>query len=142
MKIIFLDVDGVLNCTSRWKGGSGKHLDAECLANLKKIVDETQCKIVVSSTWRILHETMADLLDALEKIGLKEFVIGKTPKGGQERVNQITEWLMYCRNDVESFAILDDDSDASDGKNFFKINGRVGLTADDAAAIIKHLNKG
>lgn len=49
MKIIFLDVDGVLNSIEdrfSWTIETDKHLEI-----LKYIVDKTNAKIVVSSSW-------------------------------------------------------------------------------------------
>lgn len=46
MKVIFLDIDGVLNYMG------SQLIDANCLANLKFIVKETGAKIVLISTWK------------------------------------------------------------------------------------------
>ena len=48
IKILFLDVDGVLN-----KLGSFIELNKTLILRLKKIIHETQCKIVLSSDWRL-----------------------------------------------------------------------------------------
>ena len=60
MKIVFLDVDGVLNCKTtedviwRDKGKMGiRGIDDSKVELLKKIIDSTGARIVVSSTWRI-----------------------------------------------------------------------------------------
>ena len=58
MKILFLDVDGVLN-NDRALGRAARHnlptfaLDRHCLGLLKDIVHATGARIVVSSTWRV-----------------------------------------------------------------------------------------
>ena len=43
-KVIFLDMDGVICLRSG--------IEIECLKNLKKIVEQTQARIVISSSWR------------------------------------------------------------------------------------------
>jgi hypothetical protein len=43
-KIVFLDMDGVICLRSG--------IEVECLKNLKKIVEQTQARIVISSSWR------------------------------------------------------------------------------------------
>jgi hypothetical protein len=60
LKVIFLDVDGVLNSRGKWAGcdlanltDSGTRIDPLAVARLKRIVDATDAKIVVSSTWRL-----------------------------------------------------------------------------------------
>ena len=46
MKVIFLDIDGVLN----YHGS--QIIDATCLSNLKNIVENTNAKIILISTWK------------------------------------------------------------------------------------------
>lgn len=68
MKIIFLDIDGVLNCESAykagecqyqewvWEDGRKDHYQRFCVRSknlLNKLIDETKAKIVISSTWRM-----------------------------------------------------------------------------------------
>ena len=56
MRIIFCDVDGVLNhkgCIDRSPGGFTGVVE-EHILNLKRIVDETGAKIVLSSDWRLI----------------------------------------------------------------------------------------
>ena len=67
MKIIFLDIDGVLNCESAykngecqykewtWEDGLPDHYQRFCVRSkdlLNKLIDETGAKIVISSSWR------------------------------------------------------------------------------------------
>jgi len=47
-KIIFLDVDGVINIIP----DRFLHFNENCLNNLQEIIDKTGAKIVVSSSWR------------------------------------------------------------------------------------------
>lgn len=54
MKVIFLDVDGVLNSEKDLLEAKGKsELFDRPLILLKELVESTKAKIVVSSTWRI-----------------------------------------------------------------------------------------
>lgn len=57
-----------------------------------------------------------------------------------ERGHEIQEWL--DRNDVESYVIIDDQSDMlkSQSSNFVKIDPQKGLTKEDAYLCIKILN--
>ena len=67
MKVIFLDIDGVLNCENAyrngecqyqewvWEDGRKDHYQRFCVHSkdlLNKLIDETGAKIVISSTWR------------------------------------------------------------------------------------------
>ena len=89
MKIIFLDVDGVLNSinnlievynkTHKSHSGYNYPFDEKCLNNLKFIVDKTDAYIVISSTWRRNIKGKMVLLSKLKEYGLDKRVIGFTP---------------------------------------------------------------
>ena len=61
-KIIALDIDGVLNCdTTKARSPSGYiGVSDKLIKRLKKIVDDTGAKIVLSSDWRIDREESKD----------------------------------------------------------------------------------
>src|SRR3954449_1202724 len=53
MKIIFLDIDGVLNCDKTPNPRDFPYIvDKKLLARFKKLLDRTGAKVVLSSTWR------------------------------------------------------------------------------------------
>lgn len=91
LKIIFLDVDGVLNSsdyyTKRFEKLEGGDEMAEyplnefcplTVSRLNQITDATGAKIVVSSTWR-LGRSLDELRDLFTKVGITGEVIDKTP---------------------------------------------------------------
>ena len=111
LKIIFLDVDGVLNCSdfykNRWERlqANGETRDypydefsPECVARLNKVTDATGAKIVVSSTWR-LGRTVEELQNLFKEVGITGEVIDKTcHMGGAKgytipRGCEIDHWL-------------------------------------------------
>ena len=119
MKIIFLDIDGVLNEEkSRSRCCGYKGIDDNKAKNLAKIVEETNAKIVLISTWKDdwrktdkSHQgMMANYLDRkLKKQGLA--VLDKTKsidKNGFHfsRGEGILQYL--ADNKVEKYVILDD----------------------------------
>lgn len=75
MKILFLDIDGVLN-HDVWFGSDAYRnhqenwrvsmFDPDCVARVNRILQETGAKLVVSSSWR----DMADLADIFKGVGL------------------------------------------------------------------------
>lgn len=89
MKIIFLDIDGVLNSqlwyTKRRNYNHteiSKHypyyeFDPDAISQLNRIVKETNAKIVISSTWRI-GRTIEELQDILNNVGFEGDVIDIT----------------------------------------------------------------
>ena len=88
MKIIFLDIDGVLNCETAYKEGFCRYLECDGYSyqsfypknkNLLNIlIKKTGAKIVVSSVWRFRG------IKELQKIWKNENMLGKiidvTPK--------------------------------------------------------------
>lgn len=127
MRIIFLDFDGVLN-SHAWfvQGGRSMHdVDPACVRRINTITERTGAHVVVSSTWR-LGRTLDELRSILAKHGYNGKVIGVTPDlSGRttglhvavERGHEIQKWMDdRAREDarfgvVESFVIIDDDSD-------------------------------
>ena len=136
-RIIFLDVDGVLN-NGTWaiemfdKGVRVYHDDIlyePALERLKGLVEATGAKIVVSSSWRQVPSAYANLTAWLEKFGMN--IADKIPYVGGCRGDDITAW--FKRNPGEySYAILDDDDDM-DGhmEHLVRTDFDVGLTEED-----------
>ena len=75
MKVIFLDVDGVLN------DGLSGDLDSLCLQILARTVIESGCKVVVSSNWRLHNDLLLKLHQTLYGMGID--CIGATPDAGE-----------------------------------------------------------
>ena len=91
MKVIFLDIDGVLNC-EMWYRRRFEELDRTeetgnypfyefdpiLIDRLNKIIDNTGAKVVVSSTWR-LGRSVTELQELLDRVGFIGEVIDTTP---------------------------------------------------------------
>ena len=116
MKIIFLDIDGVLNSAryDRIRMENQGNIDETRLILLKRVVDETGALIVLSSSWRKYWEKDEVLCDeigreinaAFAQYGLA--VYDKTAcLASNDRAAEIRMWLK-SRGDVEAFAIFDD----------------------------------
>ena len=116
MKVIFLDIDGVLNSWA-WTDKEGEResfpgwnkVDPEACARLNRIVEATGAKVVISSTWRKALR-LSEIRGVLAKCGAKVDVIGATPVLWKPRGLEIQSWL-DGPDDVEAFVILDDDAD-------------------------------
>lgn len=119
MKIIFLDIDGVLNSRAyerRRNWDEQTDIDETRLPLIKEIVDATNAKIVLSSTWRQhwdkdLHNCDEDGLyinKTFAKFGLSIF--DKTPDLGFSalRRDEISKWLEDTDKKIASFVIIDD----------------------------------
>lgn len=142
MKILFVDVDGVLN--SAQDGYSIKLSTDSHLKFLRMIVKSTGANIVLSSSWRIgFTPASKNLLTRFKEYGLE--LMDCTPElSGACRGDEIRKWLeeFETEYDVERFAILDDESDMAEftETNLIQTDTNVGLQKEDAVQCIKMLN--
>lgn len=158
MKILFLDIDGVLNhqlhyqIDTRSVGYPLSQVSPVSVEHLNKIVAETGCKVVISSTWR--HSGIDYCRNVLNECGFKGEIIDITPDihaNWSCRGNEILSWQMNndkykydsYRITDHDYAILDDDSDMlyQQRNNFFECNAAVdGLNESIANSVIQFLN--
>ena len=153
MKVLFLDVDGVLNnedWADRMELNYGilvyknNILYQPSLISLRRIINETGAKIVVSSSWRKIPSAYADLLRWLHMYGMEVF--DTTPQHFSRsmhiRGDDIEEWLK-AHPEVEAYAILDDDDDMGQHmSHLVQTNMFAGLTMMEADECIHMLNGG
>lgn len=145
MKVIFWDVDGVLNnpgTYGAWRDLGQPHaLEREIVARAAALVKETGAKCVLSSSWRALDlgPTIETTLVALEQTGwptCREDFIGWTPILGTARAGEIAFWLETANEPVERFVIVDDETDMLHlSPRHWWVNGAVGLTEKDCDGI-------
>ena len=151
MKVIILDVDGVLNSNEYLDKvkksdvqGIERYIDVEKMKLLKRAIDETGARGVLSFTWRYTSNARY-LKELLADYGIR---VDSTPYIQDERGLEIKEWLSQHKG-IENFVILDDEIfDSFDEeliKNLVKIsngNGRSlgeGLLSKDVDEIIDRL---
>ena len=122
MKIIFLDVDGVLNSWQYYKENEDlicdEPIDPENVACLSEIVKATGAKLVLSSSWRggwdknpaKMEAEGKYIEEALAVHGMKIYdKTGSSDVSFQDaRCREIKAWLRKHPLQVESFVILDD----------------------------------
>lgn len=134
MKIIFLDIDGVIATSSSytriehldsylgdsWVYTGFPGLDPNCVQRINKLTDTTKAKIVISSTWR--HGTQLDFCDLvsyLRQEGITGIIIDRTPslckihsvRGyDYQRGNECLSWI-DAHPEVTHFVCIDDDND-------------------------------
>lgn len=139
MKVLFLDVDGVLNNEEMIREVHDMHyLDDTFLARIARVVKASGCKVVISSTWRLSVVSLTRLKDALARHGVEIYSL--TPDSMmQPRREEILAWLNNNKQ-VENYAVLDDDEDADVGSGFFRTTFKDGLTDEIADQIITHFN--
>ncbi len=169
MKVIFLDVDGVLNNDESLMLDDS--LDETLLLRLRDLIKRTNANIILSSSWRLCFKPLCSIMSRLEKIGLHisgmtpngvslEWLAqrgikptnryldsytnweGKTTKITTDRGAEIMKWL--SENEVESFVILDDedfDIQKYYPNNFIKTKFKTGLTQADVNRAAKILGE-
>lgn len=106
MKIIFLDVDGVL-CKMGPNGNLGLwSLSRPLLRNLSYVIKETGAKIVLTSEWRRHEDGMKNLKRALGFKGIR--IMSQTEINDKPRSEQITDWLAASKLPIEKVLVIDD----------------------------------
>lgn len=144
LKIIFLDVDGVLNNAATWQRrrpeGAFNHInqtEPELIDRLAQIVHRTNAKIVLSSTWRMDIQAIADLSDYFAKIHSMS-ILDKTPWLPETRGDQIDKWYRKYDDIISHYVIIDDDSDMLPEQlpYFVKTENSVGLTDQHVEKVV------
>ena len=147
MKIIFLDVDGVLNNYETTELTPDKYIgiDDKLVELLSKIVKLTDAKIVLMSDWKDdwnLQKPDGVYLDKkLEKYGLE--IIARTYESYPSRRGEGVRAYLK-ENKVEEYVLIDDTefSDFTDEleERFVNTDPVSGLTLEDVQKAIKILN--
>ena len=153
MKVIFLDIDGVLNSDRYIKMRDPREessIDETRLPLLRRILEETGAVLVLSTSWRLYWSPDPLQCDpawwgvgeALDRCGF--VIFDRTPAyNGNNRDREIGDWLTAHGGEVESFVILDDIrsgwGDLADRVVFTEPH-RLGLTEKNVAAAITLLN--
>ena len=68
MKVLFLDIDGVLNSDRTLYEDIS--LENDLIMNLKDIIDKTGAKIILSSSWRVIPTALQKLMNRLDAFDL------------------------------------------------------------------------
>lgn len=151
MRVLFLDIDGVLNSEDYWRDVLGSNwemrkeppLDPGAVKRLNRIVSVAQCRVVVSSSWR--HWPLPVLDHWLRNAGYRgRALLDKTPHfhvPEKDRGDEIACWLHNTRLHVpvSSFVVIDDDPDANCDDCLVQTDWRHGLQDTHVAAAIKIL---
>lgn len=147
VKLLFLDVDGVLN---HCKDDGGYDIEKDKLLLLKEIVDATDCRIAISSSWRNNPKELKELENALDSVGL--YHVGCTPKLFK-RTDEIRLFLTAYAKELKAtnhyishWIAIDDTSlnkwDPKLMKNHFVQTSLIfGLTKEHVRKAIQLLNK-
>lgn len=130
MKVLFLDWDGVGNnhkTSVTTVDDMMVMADPFCTFLINRIVDRTECEVVLSSSWRHSKNWRKEM----KAQGLVFNFLDRTPLEGSsiERGKQIKVWL-DAHPEVTKYAIVDDYNDMlpEQQDNFFGTTWQDGMT--------------
>ncbi len=162
-RVLFLDIDGVLNSQkSRAEDvprervpnhpfvPTQAQLDPQAIVHLNRIVQATDCAVVLSSVWRGKPRVLKVIEWFLQVRGFEGRLWSQTPnskaKTGESlglpyghRGAEIAHFLKQrdVRHGPWNLVILDDKEDCAPfNDRMVRVNSQVGLTAADASAAI------
>lgn len=131
IKVIFLDIDGVLNVIPQGNDRFGAIFHEHFVDNLKRIIDVTGAKIVISSTWR-MGNGLEGMIEMWKLRNLPGEVVGITPNlfvNFNTTLCRGKEIDAYLKDhpEVSNYVIIDDDSDMEPHQleNFVMTSGNV-----------------
>jgi len=135
MRVIILDLDGVLNCSKTHNPRKLPYvIDPTLLRRFERLLERTRAKVVLSSTWRY---DPASLFSA-KRQGIR--FIGTTPDMPRKpRRNEILGWLKGHPK-VARYVVIDDDDDELDELPLFQPSATTGLTDDIVKGVVDYLN--
>ena len=151
MKVIFLDIDGVVNCMYTKQRLRGIiFVDPRKIQLVKGIVDATGALIVLTSTWRsgwydidnhVNSQNATDFIslrDEFNKVGLDFFDKTERSNDGY-RGKEISMWLEN-HPEVTNYVIIDDDTDIKPhGLKFIQTSWQKGICQKHVIKAIKIL---
>jgi len=131
--ILFLDIDGVL-CLSN------DQIDPFLVPNLAMIIKATNCKVVISSDWKLYPTHRQRVVNTVQSCGGE--VIGNTTHDPMPRIEQIKLWVKDNQDIVDKFVAVDDtdlDSQGNPPNWLIQTDWDKGLTHDKAVDTIRFL---
>jgi hypothetical protein len=163
MKVIFLDIDGVLNYTNwyvseryqnmQMNDDDELEIDPECAKRIVNICNETDAKIVITSDWRL------SWYGTILRLGMggipRNYILDKTPERiwmkfsstkdahiDISRGAEINDWL-EANPECTNYVIIDDRTDFKENQNdnFVHVNPMYGITDENMNQAIAILNK-
>jgi hypothetical protein len=134
MKVIFLDIDGVLNCGATPNPRNFPYIvDKKLLARLKRLLQQTSAKVVLTSSWR--HDPIGLLAAKYFDVPFFD-VCPDLPK--EPRCEEILRWLKRHPG-VTRYVVIDDEDDELDELPLFQPSHKTGLTRDIVRGVERYL---
>ncbi len=140
MRVLFLDIDGVMNRTGYRPDESvdlGSWIEPELAQRLSQLLRALDASIVLASDWRN-GRTLEHLAGELKAAGVEGSLLGVTPKLGP-RWREIEAWMREHDVAAEHVVIIDDGFDMGElAARFVRCSPLHGLD-EDAVRAVKQL---
>jgi HAD domain in Swiss Army Knife RNA repair proteins len=125
MKVIFLDIDGVLNCEKTPNPRKFPYVvNKKLLARLQKLLERTEAKVVLSSSWRL--DPIALFAAKHWRVPFMDVCPNMLKKS---RRDEVLTWIAHHPN-VSRYAIIDDEDDELDELPLFQPSCKTGITVE------------
>jgi len=144
MKVVFLDIDGVMTSNSLNeeinKSTSVYTFSKGCVNALNKILESHRSKIVLTSSWRTVFDVEKQC-EIFSENGVVQMPYSQTIDLGYEnRSEEIRQYISKQKN-ISNFLILDDMEIIGFDDNFIRVDFNTGLTMEHIGKAIKILNQ-
>jgi hypothetical protein len=153
LKVIFLDIDGVLLPFPKDENHGTDLFPASTLSALQSLLTRTHgAKLVLSSTWRVRKDFIQDIVDAIKGFGIEfeGFFDITDPNMHSERQWEIERWLSNQKYEKIIWLALDDEELVEGEANekfrkmfrdhVVKTKSDRGLTMDDVTDALRLWN--
>ena len=149
MKIIFIDIDGVLNSEaySSTTGGGIAFIEKKLVNNLKKIIEATGAKVVVTSRANAMlgkdfnnkrldgiRQYGVEILDSISQAYYTDFA--------ESKAYPIRRWMEKNGCGDASFVVIDDcpsNLEMEFGDRYIRVSGKHGLSPRHVKKVIEIL---
>ena len=135
MKVIFLDIDGVLNCDKTPNPRKLPYVvDKKLVTRLRKLLDRTGAKVVLTSTWRI---------DPIGLYAAKHWhvpfmdAVPDMPK--RPRREEILTWLKQHPK-VSRYVVINDEDDELDELPLFQPSSKTWFSPEIVRGVERYLS--
>lgn len=148
VRVVFQDIDGVLNNFAFLYSGEVHHPDAKIaesnVATLNTLLErastpEIPTMLVITSTWR--HgKSRVGMQDIFREKGFKGTILDMTPFISKPRAVEIQQWLNETHYEVVSYVILDDDNELGHlNDKLVLVDPKPGLTPENVERALEVL---
>ena len=134
MKLLFLDIDGVLTSNETISRKEFLYtFSASCVWALNRILRDNKVKIILTSSWRTVFDAEKQN-QIFRENGVIQLPGGQTNDFGYEnRSLEIQDYL--SKRKVENYVILDDMKINGFDEHFVLVNPATGLTENDVEKV-------